>query len=730
MAIIFDQVNSVFTLQTRRTMYQMKVDDYGVLLHTYYGKKGVPFDYSYLITYADHGFSGNPYDAGDNRLYSLDALPQEFPVYGSGDHRSTALKVRYADGANSCELRFVRHELKKGKYSLPGLPAVYASPDEAADTLVITLEDTRRTFYVHLYYGVMEDLDLITRSVCVENCGTDQLYLEQISSICVDFQHGEYDLHTFWGRHLKERTYQRIPVSYGTQSIGSTRGASSHQHNPFFLLTSRNAGEDMGDCYGFSFLYSGDFLGLAHKDQFAQTRILMGIHPDNFLYCLRKGECFYAPEGAMAYSGEGMSVLSHIYHRAYRHNLCRGTYKTAGRPVLLNSWEGVYFDFTAEKLIKMAEAAAQMGIELFVLDDGWFGKRSQDVSGLGDWYVNESKLGCGLKELSDKIHALGMKFGIWFEPECINEDSDLYRKHPDWALKVPGKAPTRSRYQLVLDFSREDVRGHIFRKICQVLDSARIEYLKWDFNRSISDIYSAQLPPEKQGEAAHRYVLGLYDMLEKLTARYPNLLLEGCSGGGGRFDAGMLYYTPQIWCSDDTDAIERLSIQYGTSFGYPISTVGAHVSHCPNEQTGRTVPLETRASVAMAGTFGFELDPDKLSAEDRQAIKKQVKEFQKYYDLIQNGLYYRLTNPEEHPDYHGWQFVKEDGSEALVCIAALHIQPNTARCCMPLKGLKEDKIYLIDGVEYPGSALMHGGYLIPRASMEYESFRVHITERV
>ena len=582
MAIIFDQVNSVFTLQTSHSMYQMKVDEHGVLLHTYYGRKGIPFDYSYLITYADHGFSGNPYDVGDNRLYSLDALPQEYPVYGSGDHRSTALKVQYADGAGGCELRYVRHELRKGKYSLPGLPALYDSPGTASHTLVITLEDSRKVFYVHLYYGVMENLDLITRSVCVENRGGDPLYLEQISSVCVDFQHGDYDLHTFWGRHLKERTYQRTPVTYGTQAIGSTRGASSHQHNPFFLLTSRQASDDTGDCYGFSFLYSGYFLAAAHKDQYSQTRVLMGIHPDNFRYCLYKGDCFYAPEAAIAYSGQGMNALSQIYHKAYRHNLCRGAYKTARRPILLNSWEGVYLDFNAEKLMNMARKAAQLGIELFVLDDGWFGKRSQDISGLGDWYVNENKLGCGLKELSDEIHALGMQFGIWFEPECVNEDSDLYREHPDWALKVPGKAPTRSRYQLVLDFSREDVREHIFGKICQVLDSAQIEYLKWDFNRSISDIYSAKLPPKRQGETAHRYILGLYDMLEKLTERYPNLLLEGCSGGGGRFDAGMLYYTPQIWCSDDTDAIERLSIQYGTSFGYPISTAGAHVSHCPN----------------------------------------------------------------------------------------------------------------------------------------------------
>ena len=528
---------------------------------------------------------------------------------------------------------------------------------------------------------------------------------------------------------MKERTHQRFPIHHGIQSIGSSRGMSSHQHNPFFLLTSPQATEDNGECYGFSFLYSGDFLALGDKDQFDQTRILLGLHPDNFCYRLDKGDSFYAPEAVMAYTDQGMNALSQIYHRAYRRNLCRGRYKTARRPILLNSWESVYLDFDGKKLIEMAKDAARMGIELFVMDDGWFGKRDLDVSGLGDWHVNEEKLGCGLQELSDAIHALGMQFGIWFEPECINEDSDLYRKHPDWVLKVPGKAPVRGRYQLVLDFSREDVREHILNQICQVLDSAKIEYLKWDFNRSISDIYSAALPPQRQGEVAHRYILGLYDMLEKLTARYPDLLLEGCSGGGGRFDAGMLYYTPQIWCSDNTDAIDRLSIQYGTSFGYPISAVGSHVSHCPNDQTGRITPLETRATVAMAGTFGYELDTNEITEEEIPFIQRQILEFKKYYDLIQNGLYYRLTDLGEQPVFHGWEFVKEDGSEALLCVVALQIKANAARCCIRLKGLCADKTYLVDGEEYPGSVLMNGGYLIPHATTEYESFRIHIIEK-
>lgn len=728
MAILLDSTKRIFTLQTDHSMYQMKADKYGVLLHTWFGVKSSDFDYSYLITYADRGFSGNPYDVGNERTYSLDALPQEYPTYGSGDYRSCALKVRYPDGAFSCDLRFSDYKVRKGKYSLPGLPAVYETEDTKADTLIITLEDTRHCFYVHLYYGVLENLDVITRAVCVENHSDSDICLENVQSACIDYLQGQYDLHTFYGRHIKERTYQRIPLAHGVQSVGSTRGASSHQYNPFVILSDKDTTEDFGSCFGFSFLYSGDFLGTAEYDQYNQTRILMGIHPENFTYCLGPKEKFYAPEVAMAYSSQGLGRLSHIYHRAYRKNLCRGKFKDTRRPILLNSWEGVYFDFNGRKLLKMAEDAAKLGVELFVMDDGWFGKRDLDVSGLGDWVVNEEKLGCSLGELSRQIHKLGLQFGIWFEPECVNEDSDLYRAHPDWALQIPGKAPCRSRAQLVLDFSREDVRNYIFTHMCQVLDSAKIEYLKWDFNRSISDIYSASLPANRQGEVAYRFVLGLYDILEKLHQRYPHMLMEGCSGGGGRFDAGMLYYTPQIWCSDDTDAIERLSIQYGSSFAYPISAMGSHVSSCPNEQTGRHAPLDTRATVAMSGTFGYELDVNRMSEAEKSAVKEQIEEFKKYYPIIQHGRYYRLSNPETATGYHGWQFASEDGREALLCAVALRIEPNGPGYRMRLKGLNPQSVYVADGKEYPGDVLMNAGIPLPAAAVEYESFRIHIVE--
>lgn len=686
-------------------------------------------DYSYLISNRDRGFAGNPYQAGTDRSYSLEILPQEYSCFGSGDYRESALKIRYSMGTRAMELRYVGYEILEGKYAIPGLPAIYAQEGDQADTLVMILKDDVSEIFVYLYYGVMENLDVITRAVRIENRGEQPIYLERAFSMCLDQVYGSYDFMTFYGKHEMERTLSRAPIHHGIQSVGSVRGASSHHYNPFMVLADHSATEIQGNCYGFSFLYSGNFLGEAEHDQINQTRVLMGIHPDNFEFALGQGEDFWTPEVAMVYSDAGFEKMSQTFHYAFRNNLCRGKYKKARRPVLINNWEGTYFDFTGEKLVQMAKEAAGLGVELFVLDDGWFGKRDSDDSGLGDWYVNEKKLGCTLADISRQIHELGMKFGIWFEPECVSEDSDLYRAHPDWAFTVPGRKPMRGRYQLVLDFSRQDVRDHIFAQMCEVLDHARVEYLKWDFNRSISDIYSAALPADRQGEVAHRYVLGLYDFLEKLRNRYPDILIEGCSGGGGRFDAGMLYYTPQIWCSDDTDAIERLKIQYGTSFAYPISTVGAHVSACPNHQTRRVTPLDTRATVAMAGTFGYELDPMKLSVEEKDQIRKQIKTFQGYYDLLQDGKYYRLTDPFTDEAYAAWEFAAQDGSEALLCVVSSKIYANSAPGYVKLRGLKEDRYYILNGEQrYLGGALMHAGFCMPYASEEYQSWNLHFVE--
>lgn len=731
MAVIIEKQNTLFTLQTNTSMYQIKRDELGVLLHTYYGKKTEHCDYSYLISHRDHGFSGNPHACGKcDRTYSLDILPQEYPCFGSGDFRESACKIRRADGSGSVSLRYDSYKVERGKYEIPGLPAVYALKDQHADTLVITLKDESQKLLVHLYYGVIEEADIITRSVRIENQDTQEICLERALSANLDILYGEYDLMSFYGRHEMERVPSRVGIHHGIQSVGSTRGSSSHQYNPFFILAEAKATEQTGECFGFSFLYSGDFIGIAEQDQMNQTRVLMGIHPGNFEFRLSSGEVFCSPETVLAYSGQGLQKLSQIYHRTYRNQLCRGNFKKQRRPVLINNWEGTYFDFTGEKLVSIARDASKLGIELFVMDDGWFGIREDDNSGLGDWTVNEKKLGCTLQELSEQIHEVGLKFGIWFEPECVSEDSQLYRAHPDWAFKVPGQKPMLSRNQLVLDFSRKEVRDCIYEQICAVLDSARIEYVKWDFNRSISDLYSAALPPQRQKETAHRYVLGLYEMLERLTVRYPDILFEGCSGGGGRFDPGMLYYTPQIWCSDDTDAMERLKIQYGTSFGYPISAVGAHISVCPNHQTGRSVPLKTRGVVAMAGTFGYELDINKMSEQEKEEIRAQIGQFKEDYFLIQDGTYYRLGSPFSGASYLGWQFVSEDQREALVSVVLVNPEPNGPAGYLRLEGLAPKKQYRIEetGEVYPGAALMFGGILLEQPKQSYDSWQYHFIQ--
>ena len=647
MSIVVDAEKRLFTLHTKNTTYQMKADDFGTLLHVYYGERTDDSDKSYAICMRGRGFSGNPYEMGKEHIpYSLDVLPQEYSCYGTGDYRISALKIQNADGSLAASLRYKDYKISKGKYSIPNLPAVYAE-EKAADTLEVVLEDPASKVEVHLLYGVLEENDIITRAVKILNQGDKRIILRKAASMNLDWINGEYEWMTFYGGHVKERNAQRSELDHGIHSIGSVRGASSHHYNPFVIVSDKNTDEEKGGCYGFSFLYSGEFQMEAEKDQADQTRLICGIHPDNFAWNLQPGEQFDTPEVMMTYSAEGFGALSRNLHKTIRKNICRGEWKEKRRPVLINNWEATYFDFTGEKLVTIAKSAAELGVELFVLDDGWFGKRDDDNSGLGDWFPNEKKLGCTLKELAEKIVECGMQFGLWFEPECISEDSDLYREHPDWAVTIPGRKPDLSRNQLILDFSREDVQDYIIRRMSAIFDETPITYVKWDFNRSICDKYSMELDAGSQGEFAHRYVLGLYRVLETLTAKYPHILFEGCSGGGGRFDAGMLYYTPQIWCSDNTDAIERLKIQYGTSFGYPVSAMGSHVSAVPNHQTRRTTPFSTRGCVAMAGTFGYELDITKLTEEEKEQVRKQICRFKKYYDLIQYGEYYRLLPPSD-----------------------------------------------------------------------------------
>lgn len=725
MAIIFDENNRLITLNTKNSTYQMKIDEYGFLLHLYYGKR-TNGNMDYILVNLDRGFSGNPYDAGDNRKYSLDALLQEFPCRGAGDFRSPVFEVRYEDGSFGCDLRYESHIIKDGKYGLSGLPAVYENSDmDKAQTLEITLSDKVSGIKVILYYGIIESLDIITRAANVINENKNNIYIEKLQSACLDFVSGNFDLITFYGRHAMERNIQRQSVGHGSYRIGSRRGTSSHQYNPLMILADSDVNEDYGNCYAMSFVYSGGFLGEAEKDQYGQTRMQLGLMEEQFSYCLKSGESIIAPEVIMSYSDRGLAVLSQNLHKCIRENVCRGKYKNEVRPVLVNSWEASYFDIDKNSIVNLAKNAAELGVEMLVMDDGWFGKRDDDNSGLGDWFTNENKIGCSLKELVESVNNCGIKFGIWVEPEMVNEDSDLYRKHPDWAFAVPGKKPVRSRNQLVLDFSRKEVVDYIYDSITKVIESGNIEYIKWDMNRSIANVYSSE--DKYQGNVYYDYVLGLYDFLERLNKNYPDILIEGCSGGGGRFDAGMLYYTPQIWCSDNTDAIDRTKIQYGTSFGYPVSAVGAHVSAVPNHQTGRSVSIDTRGVVAMSGSFGYELDLGKVSEAEKNTIKEQIKTFKKEAELIHNGLYYRLSDPYKDP-VAAWEFVSKDGDDVLVNVVCLKMHGNMQPLYVRFKGLNENVTYkdVKTGKIYPAEALMNIGMPFMPELGEYQSWQVEL----
>lgn len=720
MAITFNETTRIFTLTTAHTTYQMQADAQGYLLHLYYGARTAG-EMDYLLNYGDRGFSGNPNSAGSDRTYSLDALPQEYPSLGTGDFRNYALNIENADGSQCCNPVYITHEIAAGKYTLKGLPFVRAEENEA-ETLKIILEDPVTKVELHLLYGVLEKEDIITRSVIIKNAGKAPVTVKKAQSACLDFLHGDYDLIKFYGRHAMERNMERMPVSHESTRIGSRRGTSSHQYNPGVILAGKNTNEDSGSCYGMLFVYSGNFLVEAEKDQYDQTRIQMGLTDELFAYPLEAGAEFIAPEVILSYTNKGLSRLSQQYHHCIMNHICQGKYVHANRPVLINSWEAAYFDFTGDTIVELAKEAKALGIDMVVMDDGWFGKRNDDNSSLGDWYVNEEKLGGTLTKLIERVNAEGVKFGIWIEPEMVSEDSDLYREHPDWAITIPGRKPVRSRNQLVLDFSRKEVRDEIFKRICAVLDQGNVEYIKWDMNRSLADIYAPNV--------TYDYVLGVYDFLEKLTNRYPDILIEGCSGGGGRFDAGMLYYTPQIWCSDNTDAINRTRIQYGTSFFYPVAAMGSHVSAVPNHQTGRVTSMHTRGVAAMSGTFGYELNPALLNAEEKAEIRAQLAQYREYQELIREGDYYRLSNPFQD-NFAAWMVVSDDRSKALVSVIRLTAEANPPAAYVTLKGMEEDAFYRekTTGKVYPGAALMEAGILLPAAVSEYEAYQIAL-ERV
>ena len=724
MSIAYHEESRVISLRTVHQLYQMKVAEGNVLLHLYYGP-AAEGEMGYLLRTANRGFCGNPYEQRHDRGFSLDTLPQEYSGSGVGDYRLSAVRAVAADGSRSVDLRYVSHRIEAGRAELPGLPFVRAAED--TETLVVTLRDSVTGLRAELRYHVFPGHDVIVRSVRLVNEGTRPLVIGKAASACVDFPYGDFDVLHFHGRHNMERMPERVRLPRGVTAFGSTRGMSSHQSNPFMILCDRRATETAGDCYGFMLVYSGNHLEEIEVDQLGGTRVVAGIHPEGFAWTLDPGERFDTPECILSHSAEGLNGLSRQFHNLIREQVIAPRWREARRPVLINSWEAAYFDFDAAKILRFAQSARELGVEMLVLDDGWFGKRDDDNSGLGDWTVNEKKLGCSMGELSAQIHALGLRFGLWFEPEMISEDSDLYRAHPDWALCDPDRKPMLSRNQLVLDLSRQDVVDYLFGALCAVLDHAQIDYVKWDFNRSVANCYSHALPADRQGETAHRCMLGTYQLLSRLLARYPELMIEGCSGGGGRFDAGMLFYCPQIWCSDDTDAVERLEIQRGTSYGYPVSAMGAHVSAVPNHQTGRVVPMRTRGIVAQSGTFGYELNPNALTDAEKEEVRAQIADYRRYAGLVMHGDYYRLTELDDGKEFSAWMFVARDGGEALVNLVVTHVRANDAFPWIRLRGLIPEACYRLEGSGeiYAGSALMAAGISFPAAAGEYAAHQLH-----
>ena len=726
MSIFYDEATRLFHLKTQNSSYQMKADAVGTLLHLYYGE-AVDGDMSYLVRTRDRGFSGNPYCMREQRAYSHDQLPQEYAGSGTGDYRLPALQVIAENGSRSVELRYEGHAIRQGREPLEGLPFVRG--DGREETLEITLSDPVIGLRVVLSYVVFEEENVIVRSARIINGGDRPVCLEKAASACLDFPYGRYDLMHFHGRHAMERQAERLPLPESVVSVGSRRGMSSHQHNPFVILCDPGCTENTGACYGFMLMYSGNHLEEAERDQTGSTRVLTGIQPDGFSWLLNPGEAFQTPEAILTFSASGLNTLSGQYHRLILNRVIPAGFRQGARPILVNSWEAAYFDFNGEKILRLARSAKELGMEMVVLDDGWFGNRYDDNSGLGDWTVNEAKLGCSLRELSEQVHGLGLKFGLWIEPEMISEDSDLYRAHPDWALADPDRKPVMGRNQLILDMSRPEIGDYLFDAISAILDHARIEYIKWDFNRCMANVFSAALPAERQGEVAHRFMLGTYRLLERLTRRYPELMIEGCAGGGGRFDAGMLFYCPQIWCSDDTDAIERLEIQRGTSYGYPVSAMGSHVSAVPNHQTGRIVSMHTRGIVAQSGTFGYELNPAILSEAEKQEIRAQIADYHRYSELIAHGRYYRLTELDGGEDFSAWMFVSEDQSEALVSLVMTHVRAYGRFPFVRLRGLAAEKTYRLEetGQPFTGAALMRGGYPFQVPETDYAAVQLHLT---
>jgi alpha-galactosidase len=718
MAIDFNQKKELFHLKTKNTSYIIKIINDKYPAHLYWGQKlNGSLDFEDKILYGDRPVMTIIKE--DN--LSLELLPQEYPAYGNTDYGVPAYKILQENGSRTTNALYSEHRIYEGKSKLAGLPASYAEADDNVESLEIDLVDQTADFKITLTYTVFADYDIITRSAKIINEGQKDLKLQSAQSLSLDFEDSDFEMLQLSGAWGRERHLKTRPLVQGLQQIESKRGASSHYQNPFIALTRPNTDEFQGEVYAANLVYSGNFKAAVEVNHYDRTRLSLGINDFDFSWLLEAGEEFQAPEAVLAYSDQGLNQMSQLYHKFYRERLVKSKFKAEERPVLLNNWEGTYFDFDEDKIVEIAASAADLGVELFVLDDGWFGRRNDDTSSLGDWYVNKNKLPNGVSGLAEKINELGLDFGIWVEPEMVSPDSDLYREHPDWVIEVPDRKNSEGRNQLILDFSRRDVQDYIINILSELFAGSDISYVKWDMNRNMTEIGSNKLAAERQQETAHRYMLGLYRVLEELTAEFSDILFESCASGGGRFDPGMLYYMPQTWTSDDTDAVERLKIQYGTSLVYPVSSIGAHISAVPNHQLGRITSLAMRADTAYYGAFGYELDPTVMSFKEREIIKKQIKKFKSLRKLIQYGDFYRLLSPFEVNET-AWMTVSEDQREAFVSYYKILAEANVFTGSFKLKGLNPDFDYYIKEIDktVSGSQLLYSG--LPIGELKQEDF--------
>lgn len=722
MPIAFHKQTKEFHLYNNDISYIFKILANGQPGHIYYGKRLTDKeDFGYMIEYAARDMAPCTFEGESG--FSLEHLKQEYPAYGSGDMRYPAFELEHEDGSRAADFKYKEHDIYKGKKKLQGLPAVYTDREEEADTLEVVLEDRQSGMKIILSYTIFKEFPVITRNArfC---CIREKVTLLNAMSGCLDLPDKEYDMVELAGAWSRERHVHTRRLGYGIQGIYSLRGCSSHQFNPFLALKRQNADEHSGEVIGASLVYSGDFLAQAEVDNFNVTRVLMGIHPSEFRWEMECGECFQTPEMVLVYSEKGLNGMSQTFHKLYRTRLARGKWRDRERPILINNWEATYFDFNENKLLRLAEKAQEIGVELFVLDDGWFGKRNDASSSLGDWYVNKEKLPGGLRGLAEKVNQMGMGFGLWIEPEMVNKDSDLFRSHPDWVMADIRRNYCHSRNQYVLDFSKKEVVDQIHGQIRKILKEVPVSYIKWDMNRSFSEVFSNGMDRGSQGKVRHKYILGVYDLYERLIQEFPEILFESCASGGARFDPGMLYYAPQAWTSDDTDAVERIKIQYGTSYVYPLSSMGSHVSASPNHQIYRDTPVETRANAAYFGTFGYELDLTQASEEELEKMRRQTAFMKTYRGLIQKGIFYRLKSPFEH-NSSAWMVVSENQDEALLAYFRV-LQPAQAGFeRIRLSGLNEEWEYIVKEeseqedtieTEHYGDELMYAGLSVSDAS--------------